>query len=145
VRTRAREGWKYIYPRWRVEFGWEGGAPPLFYTDIYLGPRDLAIDCAIDFAVDFTIDFTIDLTMDLTIDLTIDFAIHGAGASPVVNGAGAWKERGRGLATHNFQMKFQTAKSDSYTFFPKKVAHFVWEKCRARTTYIVKGVPRKKK
>jgi hypothetical protein len=67
----------------------------------------------------------------------------GGLAGPRKNGA--WKERGRGLATHNFQMKFQTAKSDSYTFFPKNVAHFVWEKCRAWTTYIVKGVPREKK
>jgi hypothetical protein len=51
----------------------------------------------------------------------------------VADGLGGWsREIGRILT-----------KSLKWRFRSPKLAHFVWEKCRARTTYIVKGCPRK--
>ena len=57
---------------------------------------------------------------------------HDAVAA-VADGSGGWsREIGRILT-----------KSLKWRFRSPKLAHFVWEKCRARTTYIVKGWPRK--
>jgi hypothetical protein len=56
-----------------------------------------------------------------------------AGVAGVADGLGGWsREIGR-ISTKSLKWRFR----------PKKVAHFVWEKTRARTTYIVKECPRK--
>ena len=56
-----------------------------------------------------------------------------ADVADVADGLGGWsREIGRILT-----------KSLKWRFRSPRLAHFVWEKCRARTTYIVKGCPRK--
>jgi hypothetical protein len=55
------------------------------------------------------------------------------GVTDVADGLGGWpREIGRSLT-----------KSLKWRLRSPKLAHFVWEKYRARTTYIVKGCPRK--
>jgi hypothetical protein len=51
----------------------------------------------------------------------------------VAAGLGGWSRENGRILTMSVKLRFGT----------KKVAHFVWEKNRARTTYIVKGSPTK--
>jgi hypothetical protein len=54
-----------------------------------------------------------------------------------------WRAWRMGLGGWSREIGRISTKSLKWRFRPKKVAHFVWEKPRARTTYIVKECPRK--
>ena len=54
-----------------------------------------------------------------------------------------WRAWRMGLGGWSREIGRISTKSLKWRFRPKKVAHFVWEKSRARTTYIVKECPRK--
>jgi hypothetical protein len=48
-----------------------------------------------------------------------------------------------GFGGRSREIDLKTTKSLKLRYGTNRVAHFVWEKCRARTTYIVKHAPRK--